>query len=271
MLLSGTNIKNQRKPMIQPYIGITDFMKRQEAERMLAVFKKHAPADTNRILHVGVMMSRKTLNGLPTSFAKAFPKNEDIASIFHSNEVLNCLHYADYNGQDRELAKNLAKAISFGGERIHALQLDMVWPDPDSIAKAVKESGKLLKIILQVGKGSLEEVEDDPNLLVERLEEYSGIIDCVLLDKSMGHGLGLDAEELGPFAEAIRDAFPKMSLAAAGGLGPDTLHLVEPLLSDFPELSIDAEGRLRKSNNIMDPIDWNMAETYLAKALKLLT
>jgi hypothetical protein len=45
---------------------------------------------------------------------------------------------------------------------------------------------------------------------------------------------------------------------------------VEPLVSEFPDLSIDAEGCLRPSRNIMDPIDWKFAETYLAKAIKML-
>jgi hypothetical protein len=86
----------------------------------------------------------------------------------------------------------------------------------------------------------------------------------------MGKGKGMDAEWLLPFAHAIKKRFPEMGIGAAGGLGPETMHLVEPLVEDFPDLSIDAQGRLRPSGSALDPIDWNIAEQYLIKAIKLL-
>ena len=48
------------------------------------------------------------------------------------------------------------------------------------------------------------------------------------------------------------------------------MNLVEPLVKMFPDLSIDAQGKLRSSGNALDPIDWGMAETYLVKALELM-
>ena len=56
----------------------------------------------------------------------------------------------------------------------------------------------------------------------------------------------------------------------AGGLGPDTLHTIQPLIDEFPDLSIDAQSRLRPSGNAMNPIDWGMAKSYLINALKIL-
>lgn len=251
-----------------PYVGITDFMTFKQVERMLAAFKENLGQRQSRRLHVGVMMSHKTLHSLETKWTKAFPPKETISDIFGSDETMNCLHYADYDAID--VFQSLGRAIEFGGVGINALQLDMVWPDPGHVANAVHVSHKRLEVILQVGKNAIEQANNDPREVVERLRDYEGVAQHILLDKSMGRGLGMDAVGLIPFARAIREAFPDLGIVVAGGLGPESIGLVEPLVKEFPDISIDAQGKLRPSGNALDPIDWDMAETYLAKALQLL-
>ena len=254
---------------MNPYIGITDFTDFGQVQEMLRVFNAHRSHESNRVLHVGIMMSHKTLHGIPSKWQNAFPPKDRIASIFSLDEVYNCLHYADYDNSP-DLWKSLATAISYGGIGIHALQLDMIWPDPGEIAHGVRTSHKQIEVVLQIGKNALEEVDNDPRRVVERLGDYEGVIHRVLLDKSMGKGLGMDADGLIPFARAIRESFPMFGIGAAGGLGPKTIQLVEPLIAEFPDLSIDAQGRLRPSGSALDPINWCMAGEYLAKALQLL-
>ncbi|MFA6158043.1 MAG: hypothetical protein WC763_00240 [Candidatus Paceibacterota bacterium] len=249
-----------------PYVGITDFTKFEQVEHMLRVFKAHIHPTSTRKLHVGVMMSYKTLHGLETKWSKAFPPKETVASIFASGETYNCLHYADYD-KDPDFDRSLDQAVSYGGFNLNAVQLDMVWPEPDGIAYAVPGH---IEVILQVGKNAIEQADNSPDTVVTMLGNYEGLIDRVLLDKSMGRGLGMDAIGLLPFARAIRKRFPTLGLVAAGGLGPDTMHLVEPLVREFPDLSIDAQGRLRPSGNALDPIDWEMAGSYLCKAFNFL-
>lgn len=255
--------------MVKPYIGITDFTRFEQVEAMLEVFRKHRSPSSERLLHIGVMMSFKTLNGIETKWSKAFPPNEAIADIFGSNEVFNCLHYADY---DHRVGfwKDLARAIGYGGIGIHAVQLDMVWPDAGDIANAVHASRKQVEVILQIGKNAIEEAGSDPQQVVDRLADYDGVIHRVLLDKSMGRGLGMDASGLIPFARAIRERLPSLGIGAAGGLSPTTMHLVGPLVREFPDLSVDAQAKLRPSGSALDPIDWNMAGEYLSVSLNVL-
>lgn len=250
-----------------PYIGITDFTSPREVRAMASVFRKHVAPGSSRRLHVGVMMSYKTLWHYTTKWSSIFPSNKDIAGIFCSESVFNCLHYADYD-VNTEVWKSLAWAMRFGGSGLHALQLDMIWPNPKDIAEAMSDSEKSIEIILQVGKNAIEMMDNDPNAVARKLGEYDGIINRVLLDKSMGRGLGMDARALIPFARAIKDKFPDIGLGAAGGLGPETMDLVMPLLEEFPDLSIDAQGKLRPSGNALDPVDWRMAGLYLIEALK---
>ncbi len=257
---------------VRPYIGITDFTSSKQVAHMLAVFRRHRPFKSHRMLHVGVMMSYKTLNGLATKWTDSFPPKETIAGIFSCNEgaddLYYCLHYADY---DRcTTMHDLARAISYAGPQVTAVQLDMPWPDPYVIAGGISASHVHKEVILQVGQRSIEEANDDPQEVVRRVSEYEGLIHRVLLDKSMGRGLGMDAAALLPYARAIKSRFPNLGLVAAGGLGPTSTHLVEPLVREYPDLSIDAQGKLRPSGNALEPVDWDMAATYLVKGLELL-
>lgn len=255
--------------MLIPYIGITDFTAFWQVKDMLETFKTHLPPGSLRKLHVGVMMSYKTLHDIASRWQKAFPQKEAIADIFSSDEAYNCLHFADYNNMP-ELWESLAQAISYGGICIDAVQLDMIWPDPGQVMEGVHVSRKHIEVILQIGRKALHEVRNNPQALVEKLANYEGVIHRVLLDKSGGEGRGMNANELLPFARAIRENFPTLGIVVAGGLGPETMHLVEPIIKEFPDVSIDAQGRLRPSENALDPVDWNMAGTYLVKALELL-
>jgi hypothetical protein len=256
--------------MIAPYIGITDFTDFEQVKSMLNVFREHRRRVTRRKLHVGVMMSFKTLHGIETRWSEVFPPKEWIADIFGSDDVLNCLHYADYSKSDG-FWQDLTQAISYGGIGIHAVQLDMIWPDPGEVANALHASRKRIQVILQIGKQAIEQANHDPQTIVQKLENYGGVIHRVLLDKSMGRGLGMDALGLIPFVREINQRLPNLGIGVAGGLGPNTMHLVEPLVREFPNLSIDAQGKLRPSGDAHDPINWVMAKNYLIEALKVLS
>ncbi|MDP3962994.1 MAG: hypothetical protein Q8Q39_00680 [bacterium] len=253
---------------MDPYIGITDFTHFDQVWSMQGLFKFHLPNGSRHKLHVGVMTSYKKLHGLPTKWQHAFPPLENIAGIFASDETYNCLHYADY-GQDPEFTKSLAKALWHGGMGIHAVQLDMIWPDPGQIAEGVHRSRKRVEVILQIGRKAFDAVQNNPEALIAKLADYEGVIQRVLLDKSGGEGRGMDAVGLMIYARAIRERFPQMGLGAAGGLGPETMHLAEPLAKTFPDISIDAQSRLRPSGSALDPVDWGMAAWYLVEAIKI--
>lgn len=251
-----------------PYIGITDFMTRNQTLEMLSCFRAAPRCNTSHKLMVGVMMSHKTLNGLDTKWTKAFPANEQISDIFvRSPLAFNTLHYADYTNTD--VFNSLTRAISCGGININALQLDMIWPEPADVSSAVNASRKCISVILQIGKKAMTDANDSPHEVVKRLGDYVGVIDGVLFDKSMGTGKPMDAEVLLPYVEAVYEHFPTMRVAVAGGLGPRTMQVAEPLISRFPDISIDAQGRLRPSGSALDPIDWELAKKYLKEAKKL--
>lgn len=255
--------------MLAPYIGITDFTSAGQVRRMANAFRRCGGPALRRKLAVGVMMSRKTLLELPTKWADVFPAKETIKDIFTDDpDVLNVLHYADYDDESQEQEFDFAAELA--GGHLHALQLDMPWPEPTAV-EIFRWYYPKTAVILQVGANAMDACNNDPDAVAGRITEYGDTIDAVLLDKSMGRGLGMDAAALLPFADTIATRHPRLALAAAGGLGPDTLHLIKPFLTPFPAVSIDAQSKLRPSGNAMDPVDWDMAELYVERAVAMFT
>lgn len=274
---------------MKPYVGITDFATKEQVEAMLAVFTEAFPLG-NRDLMVGTMMSYKTLRGLPTKWSGVFPTNEQLRNIYPSkrNLLLNTLHYADYDGITKP--EDISNAIMIAGHRgpfnppaLDAIQLDMIWPSEQIIGEGVGHAESLidestkeeyslkdLKVILQVGSIAMQKLDNDPKRVAIRIAEYGNAIHCVLFDRSGGLGKKMDAFLLESYIAETKKICPNITVAVAGGLGPDTMDLIVPLVAKFPDISIDAKGKLRSSGSALDPIDWKLAEKYIKESGKVL-
>ncbi len=252
---------------MRPYIGITDFTIFSEVSKMLEFFIENRKYSSDLMLHVGVMMSYKTLNGIHSQWSSVFPQKEKIRKIFAKpcKDIYYCLHYADYNNDTKP--DDIKKAISFAGEYVNAIQFDMVWPTPNIIEIA---KGFNIETILQVGSVAFDAVHNKPEIMINKLRGYEGLIDRVLLDKSMGRGIRMDPDFLIMFASEIKRELSNVGLVFAGGLGPGTVNLIEPIYANFPEMSIDAQGKLRSSGDARDPIDWGIARRYITESLSIL-
>jgi hypothetical protein len=249
------------------YIGITDFAEREQIVRMSRHIRDFRAIGLPHVLMVGVMISYKTLKDIPSDWTPIWvPKSEADGLFLDLDNVFNAFHYADYEGVTD--VEDLCSVALYGGPNMHALQLDMIWPEPQLVSE-FRGRFPHIQVVLQVGAQALAQIGDDPAELVSRLKQYGATIDHVLLDKSMGRGKGMDAQVLLPFVQAIADSDLNVGLAVAGGLGPSSLHLVEPLIEKFPDISIDAQGQLRPSGDSHDPIDWTMAAEYLTGAIDM--
>lgn len=255
---------------LKPYFGIVDFPNHWKVLEMMDVWLLNAPTEEH-MLHVGVMTSRKVLYEEPTKWASVWPKKSEIWDILRHPVAYNCLHYADYDeAQDPVLEFSLGLAMQLVRPTdLSALQLDMIWPNPAQVMIArdfAAGIGYMPEIILQVNAPALERVGNDPERLVRELEGYWSGIDRILLDKSMGRGKPMDPQVLLPFVRAVHEGLPELGIGVAGGLSADTMHLMEPIWEEFPDVSIDAHGALRPSRDVKDPIDWSLAEKYLRAA-----
>jgi hypothetical protein len=250
---------------MKPYIGITGFTKPEEVAFALNIF----PKDGNRKLMVGVLATYKSLRGIPMKprWAKQTPNPEAIEKIFPDDErVINLVHFSSEVGQNPSILNDLLKIHELAGPNFHGFQLNLVWPEIQVLKEYKRKVGFGYQIILQIGQKAIEVVGATPEGVVEKLSYYVDVIDGILFDLSGGLGKQLDTELAREFLFVIKARGWNLGLGVAGGLGPQSLHLVKPLLSDFPDLSIDAQSQLRNAEN---DLDTELVKAYLQQALQM--
>ncbi|MFH0779355.1 MAG: hypothetical protein V1928_00675 [Parcubacteria group bacterium] len=245
--------------MNKPYIGITGFMSRSEVDAILA----EVPAELNRQIMIGVLASYKTLQHFKNSMPNRYPELEKIGSIFREHpKALNLIHY---NTKEREtLCAQLLGLAKIVGPNLHGFQLNISWPEPKELDVFHLQCDQKMKIVLQIGAGAFRKVDDSPEKLARKVKaEYEGLIDYVLLDPSGGAGKQFDPEKAKEYLDALIDVNVNAALGVAGGLNAETLGPVATLAIHFPDLCIDAEGRLRDKD---DNLDLTLALAYLRRA-----
>jgi len=249
----------------KPYIGITGLMSFGDALHVL----KALSTNTKRLVMVGVLASLKTMSGFQNKWPNRYPAMDKIARIFPKHPLaLNLIHY---NTKEPEtLVRQLAEMTVIGGENLDGFQLNIAWPAVATLKRyhemrqRYREMYSKKQIVLQIGGHAFEMVNHSPDELATRVAEYDGVVEYVLLDPSGGYGKPLDPERARDYLLALKAKNLGIGLGVAGGLSPTTLNLIEPLAKEFPDLSIDAEGRLRTQD---DHLDLSAASEYLRKAL----
>ncbi len=252
--------------MTGPYIGVTGFCSRSEVDAVLAAL----PAEPNRLLMCGVLLSNALLSGQPSDAPNRCPAPDAIAGIFLDDpRCLNLVHYRPQPGAD--VADALTRATEVGGPNCHGVQINATrgapWPNPGAL-EAYRERCGPSRIVFQAGREAMGSVNHRPDQLARRCAEFSSLVTDVLVDASEGLGLPLDAARSADYLEAIRSAAPELGLVVAGGLHADNVSaLLSPLLPEWAAVSIDAEGRLRDAD---DRLDVAAAAEYLSAATELL-
>ncbi len=246
--------------MTKPYIGITGVMSLSDALKILNI----VPVDVNRLVMIGGLASLKTMRGIPNKWPNRYPTMDKIASIFPAHPMaLNLIHY--HTSELDTLNDQLVAMTKFGGDNMHGFQLNIAWPALDDLIK-YKATYWTKHIVLQIGGKAFEMVNHSPVQLATKVAQYDGIVGYVLLDPSGGHGKQFDPERVRDYLMALREKNLHIGFGVAGGLSPTTLNLVEPLIREFPNLNIDAEGRLRTPE---DHLDLNLASDYLRHAIEM--
>ena len=128
---------------------------------------------------------------------------------------------------------DLVKIQELAGLNFHGFQLNLVWPEINVLKEYRMRFGFSYYIVLQIGKKALEVVGGSPQGIVDKLSLYASFINGILFDLSGGLGKPLDIERTKDFLFAIKNSGFNLGIGVAGGLGPQSLHLVRPLLYLF--------------------------------------
>ncbi len=235
------------------YIGVTGFTNREQVRAVLERTPLDIRAGGPRLM-VGVLMSYRTLRGMPASNPKRYPAREDVFGIFQ--ESPDCLNLVHYNTREqRDLAHQLEDALGWAGPLCDGIQLNVVWPDPKAI-QSLKLARPRVKIVLQINSGTMEACNNDAVRVASRMsEQYASLIDYVLVDHSGRRGEPLEPVHAMAYLTELmyqrEFAGAAYQLGVAGGLCADNLsRLLLPIKRMMPSINIDAEGGLRTDDNL---------------------
>lgn len=254
---------------MRQYIGVTGFMTCEELEQ---VSNNFCYLDGDPFLMAGILISRKTFREQGNSWPSRYPTFWAIDKI--STVVIEHVgQYIHYHTQSRDwdLVVELM-AIVGAYPSIYGIQLNATWPDINSLKKFKELSKGKYELILQVGKEALIKADYRPDKIADLVSDYvrhTNTIDYVLLDASGGYGIEMNVEKTRSYLQAIYDKglHEKIGIAMAGGLSDKNLDRISTLLEKFPNLSIDAEGKLRGKD---DQLDVYKVMHYISSALELM-
>lgn len=225
--------------MLQPpYIGVTGFISREEVSAAIEALDG-LPNWSTRMLMVGVLASSKTLCGETNKWPMRYPSIRDIARLFPPHRrTVNLIHYA--TDDQHTLCEQLAQLMELGGRYLDGFQLNVTWPEPNSI-----DIGNGKRVVLQLNRRALGESNNNPENVAKQLDHYTSFITDVLIDASGGRGLPMDVEVTEQYMRAISARHRELGIGVAGGLSHEGMGRLRMLADKFPNMSVDAEGRLR--------------------------
>lgn len=270
---------------VGPYTAVTGFMSPQEVKAVAGdaytISGFGTPLTGGRKLAIGVLASWKTLNGEAPGQPGRYPKIDDVRGIIEAAaaDVVwsptttfrlknRCLRMIHYNTREPNLLAQLDRLCELAGENLDGFQLNMIWPPEDEI-RWLAQDYPTLRFILQVNQAMFKDVGQDPAALAREIGgKYVPWITDILFDMSGGTGKPADLVQAAEVLEALYDAFGGADaggtgIGLAGGLDWHSVVDLQPLFERWPDLSIDAEGRLRGKD---DALDCEMAREYVRRA-----
>lgn len=264
-----------------PYIGVTGFMSSDEVELVQDMID---PA-WNRKLMAGILVSGKTARGQRNKYAYKYPPIEEvrgILSVVDPQRAFGLIHFSsDYQKiwSECRLALDAANLYDSGvyGDQLRGFQYNFMWPDPELVKDInfgfrSRFTGYDTWHILQLGPATLDGSLHSIREGVRRYSPFTGSalpFSYLLIDMSGGRGQELEWQQAAVVLEALLEfTGPRygLKLAIAGGLSADNLHQLRPMVEIYPDLSIDAEGRLRADDG---SLDLDKVKAYVSAAYEL--
>lgn len=244
------------------YIGITGIKTATDSKALVEIVHT-LDLPSSHLLMLGGLASYKGLRlgyvSDPTQYVLPSGLNK---ALIGNPQILNIVHYNSRHDGLLDQIKDVLDVVDCAD----GIQLNIPWPEPEMLAVLREETVPV--VILQVSGAASEDLDHAPGRIADRLGDYEGLIDYALIDPSGGVGRGFEPE----YAVAVLEALVHSGLAIqwgiAGGLGPGSLGNLEPLLQIYPELSWDAQARLRKGDG--QALDLAACEAYLLEGVELL-
>lgn len=264
-----------------PYIGVSGIVNAEQQAELETCADDLGLYDTGRKLALGVKATHKTqyMDTENKYGADWYPVGEaGISDALTPSEgslrVAQAYLDINYVGDEDYRREFMQRLRSRGAKWLQAVQFDMLpWHSNSDMWRfidEVKDTG--LEVLLQVHKHAMEDLGPRDTMLA--LGRHAHLLDYVLFDSSHGTGKRLNVESLRPFVYA---AYSELNtnftgIAIAGGLNSHNVRNDLPqLVSEYPNISWDAEGQLHPVNeNGRRPLDMQTTSHYLDASIRIL-
>lgn len=250
----------------QPYIGVSGIGHYEQHGEIIDLALRERPDLLGYFIMIGIQATGKTqVLDIPNKRGQMWhPVGDSIAEAASNEDSGFTKPYIHvfFDGKN-ELEQGVANVMRRTRHYVQGLQFNgLAWLDTDyrpflSIFKADYPSQS---IILQAGSITLD--NHSPSELADGLKTMP--VDYLLLDPSGGEGKQMDLTRIRNYVDEIYQSQLPVGVAVSGGLDAQNVEgLIGPLMEEYPDLSCDAEGRLRKGAEGSTMIDIDAVDAYL--------
>jgi hypothetical protein len=245
--------------VLQPYIGVAG-VTTHDQRVTIETLAEEVFARSGRKTMIGVLgTARFWMDNEPPKYPARYPPLLEVPMLFSdSRHVINAIHFA--SADDDLLAAQLHEILEASCYMAQVVQLNRRSLPPLSQLQDFRQAHPDVKVLLQISRATLDQVGRTSKGLVLALRPLAKSLDGILLDESGGTAHPFSHFGSQPYLEAIRGAYPDISLAIAGGFGPLRLDGVYATIKEFSDVSWDAETGLRDQR---DALDLSRVEQYL--------
>jgi len=278
-----------QRPKVTPYVGIAGFTDPHEVRSIAADLYTMRPYGTpetgDRRLSVGVLVSWETLNEAPAAaHPDRLPRIKGVRALLdaaiepirHYSPGLGqverdgttfeikdrCLRFIHYKSREPNLVAQVDRLREIAGPNLDGIQFNIAWPEAEDIREIAQEY-PTLRLVMRIDREMFSNVARNPQLLVRELAaKYAPYATDYLFDMSGGAGAAIDMQEAETVIAALYGAFGGAAKGAgigvSGGRDYKNVYDLKPFLDRWPDLSIDAESRIRDSyvNAKKETITW---------------
>jgi len=246
----------------QPYVGVSGIGHFEQHIGLFDIAMRERIDLLGYFMMIGVQATGKTqVSEIENKRGRMWhPVGDEIAEAAANDDSGLTKPYVHCFFTDEEMATGVANIMRRTRHYVQGVQFNgLHWTERDyrELFTDFKETYPGQSIILQANRGVLN--ASGPDKLAAQLTGLP--VDYVLLDPSGGYGKKMDADEIRAYVDGIYQQQAGVGVAIAGGLDAQNIEeLFGPMAEEFPGLSCDAEGRLRKGPEGATELDLHLAE-----------
>ena len=241
---------------MKEYLGITGYTRKEEILHANKVYSELGlPSESLTGMYGFLTHDIQAAN--PEMYLPKFPSLQSLKGLLRevAPGMIPAIHLCS---ETNDLLVDAAERI-FSFDNIYDLcktiQINIDWPDPRKI-DSLKLHFPEMYVVLQLNPVNAGRPE-------KKIKEYSGLVDKVLIDPSLGTGSDIPVSMAVDMIQKLKASVPEMSYVVAGGFSGENVYskVTEIRKQTRILFSVDVEGKVRTENG------WGLHPEYVEEYL----